>query len=162
MPTVKNRSATPYIPYLPTRMESRHVLIVYGKECDPGLGGHLKPALGSTELVDPLVARCCRIGEYSRERRSESHREPSAPVETKMSVLPGSLTMSQTLWSWAMSCVMMIQMVQAMSIERVTIRLGTFSFYEKESIRDALVLVLRYLKLGLWCIVYNEWGITRE
>jgi hypothetical protein len=76
------------------------------------------------------------IVECSRLRKSNARRLPSAPTETKISVDPGSHATSYTSRSWAMSCVMavdvsMFHTVQVVSIDDVTTRLGDFSFQEK-------------------------------
>lgn len=77
-----------------------------------------------------------KIVECSKLRRSNARRLPSAPTETKMSVDAGSHATSYTSRSWAMSCVMAVevsifQTVHVVSIDEVTIRLGAFSFHEK-------------------------------
>jgi hypothetical protein len=65
------------------------------------------------------------------------------PTETKMSVLPGSQSMSYTERSWAMSWVTasISQTVQLVSTEAVTIRALSVLFQEKE-VRGGLMPLL--------------------
>lgn len=77
-----------------------------------------------------------KMVECSSERRSKARNEPSAPTDTKMSVEPGSHATSYTSRSWAISCVIavdvsMFHTVHVVSIEEVTTRFGDFSFHEK-------------------------------
>lgn len=77
-----------------------------------------------------------RIVECSSWRRSNARNDPSAPTDTKMSLLCGSHDKSYTALSCAMSCVsawdvLMSHSVAVVSVEHVTMLCGAFGFQLK-------------------------------